>query len=788
MSAKLLKYQANSSMSKITKQVFRLIVLVFITASCQKQPIRHFEIRDGQFYLENETIQLICGEMHYPRIPQEYWRDRLQRAKAMGLNTVSAYVFWNYHERQPGVFDFDGQADLAKFVTMAHEEGLYVILRPGPYVCAEWDFGGYPSWLLKEKGMVYRSNDEKFLLACNRYINRLGKELSHLTIENGGPIIMVQVENEYGSYDDDKEYLEKLRNMILDAGFNVPLMTCDGAGQMQAGSVNGVLATVNGAVGEDIFKSVDRFSPGGPYFVAEFYPAWFDVWGTRHSYRDYKKPTQQLEWMVKNGVSVSIYMFHGGTNFEYTNGANTAYGYAPQPTSYDYDAPLGEYGNAYPKYYAFREVLQKHLHKGKPLPDVPAENPIIEIPEIVLKESAPLSDAFATRKESVHPLSMEELNQDFGYIHYETSIKKVVKGQLTIKDVRDYAVVLLNGKQIGSLDRRHRQSTVDIEVTEVPAKLEIIVENVGRVNYGSDILNNRKGITEKVSINGEELVKWVITPLPLYKAPVDDYTYVAKEITGQPAFHKATFQLAKTGDTFLDLSNFGKGAVWINGRSLGKFWNIGPQQTLYVPAPWLKKGDNELVVFALEDTGARKLSALKQPILDHLGVDKNEKQRPKRSNDKIPQLDAGDVVLKAEMLKQMGWQAFQFKNTITLRHLALQTLSSYDDALSCLSELDVLDEHGKPMTKDTWKVVYANSEEEMANEGFADYLIDGDLGTYWHSDWHKEGDQHPHTVIIDLGEISNASGLRLRHRNVTQAGVVKDFKVYARPQFFLFNN
>ena len=764
------------------------VLTILMMSSCLTSRSKRFEIKQGQFYLDNKDIQLICGEMHYPRIPQEYWRDRLKRAKAMGINTVSAYVFWNYHERQSGVFNFEGQADLAKFIKMAKEEGLYVILRPGPYVCAEWDFGGYPSWLLKEEGMVYRSNDERFLAACERYINRLGEELSSLTIENGGPILMVQVENEYGSYADDKVYLSRLRDMIINAGFNVPLMTCDGAGQMEAGHVEGALPTVNGAVGEDIFKSVDRFTPGGPYFVAEFYPAWFDVWGTKHSYRDYKRPTEQLEWMVKNGVSVSIYMFHGGTNFDYTNGANTAYGYAPQPTSYDYDAPLGEYGNAYPKYYAFREVLQKHLYKDEPLPEVPMENPIIEIPELKLDKSASLEQAYCGRTESDRPLSMEDLNQDFGYIHYETTINEAVKGQLTIKDVRDYAIVLLNGKQIGSLDRRHRQTTIDIEVRDVPAKLEILVENVGRVNYGADILNNRKGITEKVSINGQELLDWTNTPLPLYKADVSGFNYTSENIISKPAFHQATFELDEIGDAFLDLSKWGKGAAWINGRSLGKYWNIGPQQTLYVPGPWLKKGQNELIIFAMEDTGVRTVKGIKQPILDQLGHDMNEKQRPERSNDKQAILDDGDIVLQAEMQKVEGWQEFHFENNVTLRHLALQTLSSFEDTYSCITELDVFDENGKPMTKDTWKVVYASSEEEMSKEGYADYLIDGDLGTYWHSDWHKEGDKHPHTVMIDLGEILNASGIRLRHRSIKQSGIVKEFRVYARPQFFLFKD
>ncbi len=755
-----------------------LFVLLQSCASSGVQTSR-FEIKEGNFYLDEQPIQLICGEMHYPRIPKEYWRDRMKRAKAMGINTVSAYVFWNYHERQPGVFDFEGQADIKRFIQIAQEEGLFVILRPGPYVCAEWDFGGYPSWLLKEEGMVYRSNDERFLQGCQNYIQRLGEELSDLTLSNGGPILMVQVENEYGSYGADKVYLGKLRDMIKEAGFNVPLMTCDGAGQMEAGRVEGTLSTVNGAVGEDIFKSVDRFHPGGPYFVAEFYPAWFDVWGTPHSYRDYKKPAEQLEWMVKNNVSVSIYMFHGGTNFDYTNGANTAYGYAPQPTSYDYDAPLGEYGNMYPKYWAFREVLQQHLYKDEQLPEVPAPNPIIEIEELVLAESASLAAAFEKTVEAEKPLCMEEMNQDFGYIHYETILNKKTKGTITIKDVRDYAVVLLNGKQVGSLDRRHRQSSMEIDVKEVPAKLEIIVENVGRVNYGADILNNRKGITEKVTIDDTELLGWKCTSLPLYKAPVVSFNYQDDDIKGQPAFHRATFTLDSIGDTFLDMSSWGKGAAWINGRSLGKFWNIGPQQTLYVPGPWLKKGQNELVVFAFEDTGARTVKGLKEPILDQLGADKNKREKSTLNYSLKPVLESGDVVLKAEMSNEQGWQEFEFDSPVTMRHLALEALSTNDGKPAGICELDVIDKDGNVLTKDTWKVVYTSSEVE--DKGFAEYIIDGNLGTQWKA---GENDQHP-CVIVDLGEITSVSGVRLRHSYYEQSGRLKELRLYGRPQFFL---
>lgn len=765
------------------KQLNYLLLLLFVLVSC-KTAGQNFEISKEAFLLDGKPIQLICGEMHYPRIPHEYWRDRIQRAKAMGINTISTYVFWNYHERQPGEFDFSGQADLARFVKIAQEEGMYVILRPGPYVCAEWDFGGYPFWLQKDKKMVYRSNDTAFLTACQRYIDRLGKELAPFTISNGGPILMVQVENEYGSYAQDKVYLGKLRDMIRNAGFNVPLMTCDGAGQMGAGQVEGTLATVNGAVGEDIIKAVDKYHPGGPYFVAEFYPAWFDVWGAKHSYRDYKKPAEQLDWMLTNKVSVSMYMFHGGTNFDYTNGANTAYGYAPQPTSYDYDAPLGEYGNITPKYRAFREVIQKHLPQGETLPEIPAENRVISFPMITLTHSAPLSAAYTERIVSAHPLTMEDVNQDFGYIHYETVINEPVQGTLLLKDLRDYAVVLMDGKQIGSLDRRHRQNKLQVDIQKAPIRLEILVENVGRVNYGSDIQNNLKGITEKVLMNGKELKGWTVSPLPLYKANVSGFEWIKKPIIDQPAFFKGTFELKQTGDCFVDTRGWGKGAVWVNGHSLGKFWNIGPHQTLYLPEPWLKKGANEIVVFEMEDTGCRTIQGLSQPILDELGKDKNASERVQRDHSKTPILDQGDQIFTNQLEKKSGWQSFSFENGRTLRHLCFESLSSFDGKHSSLSEINLIGADGKALSKDKWQVIYTSTEQ--VGEGHADQLIDGNIATYWHSQWQGTVPAFPHRVIIDLGEIQTVKGIEIRPRNPDMAGCVRAFKLYGRPQFFLF--
>ena len=759
-----------------------LMPLLFLACS----PKERIKLDGGTFNIDGKDVQLICGEMHYARIPHEYWRDRLKRARAMGLNTISVYVFWNFHESQPGEFDFSGQADVAEFVRLAQEEDLYVILRPGPYACAEWDFGGYPSWLLKEKDMVYRSKDARFLEYCERYIKALGKQLAPLTINNGGNILMVQVENEYGSYAADKEYLAALRDMIKGAGFNVPLFTCDGGGQVEAGHIDGALPTLNGVFSEDIFKIIDKYHPGGPYFVAEFYPAWFDVWGQHHSTVDYKRPAEQLDWMLGRGVSISMYMFHGGTNFWYMNGANTAGGYCPQPTSYDYDAPLGEWGNCYPKYHAFREVIQKYLPEGTVLPDVPADNPTTSFAAVELKESAPLKSAFHQTTQSENVLSMEDLGVDFGYIHYQTTINKAGKQKLIIQDLRDYAVILVNGKQVASLDRRYNQNSVLLEVPQAPAVLEILVENTGRVNYGPDIQFNRKGITNQVLWGDEKLTGWSITPLPLYKEKVSELNF-GEPVRGVPAFHKGVFNLQKKGDCFVDMSQWGKGAVWVNGKSLGRFWNIGPQQTLYVPAPWLREGENEIVVFEMEDTGNRTLQGLDHPILDSLGVDKNYQQGQRRIIQGTPILEEGDIALKATVQESNDWQQFEFPVATTLRHFCIETLSSYtDDNQACISEVELLDDKGQAIDKTKWEVVYVSSELSDKNLGVGENLYDGDVSSFWHTD-PTVGSAHPHQIIIDMKEIYKVSALRVKVREGSfLSGKVKDIQLYTRPQFFLF--
>lgn len=759
-----------------------LLLLLLLPLVCQGQGKQdRFEIKDGKFMLEGKSIQLICGEMHYPRIPREYWEDRIIRAKAMGLNTISAYVFWGFHERTEGVFDFKGQADIAEFVKLAKKHDMFVLLRPGPYVCAEWDYGGYPSWLMQKKDMRIRSRDPKFLDLCSKYLKKLGEQLAKYSINNGGNIIMVQVENEYGSYSNDKVYLDGLRRGILDAGFNAPLMTCDGGGQMEAGFLEGTLPTVNGAVGDDIIKRVDKFQKGGPYFVAEFYPAWFDVWGKRHSRVDLKNPNSQLDWMLKNNVSVSIYMFHGGTNFGYTNGANNSNGYEPQPTSYDYDAPMGEWGNAYPKYMAFRETIQKYTKT--PLIDVPANNPCIAIDEIKLTASAPLSSVFGGRTvQSDSTLTMEELGQDFGYIHYSTTIDR--GGKLVIRDLRDYAVIMLDGVQIGSLDRRFLQNSIMIPTVNKPSKLEILVENVGRVNYGSELLHNRKGITDEVLIDGKAIHGWQITPLPLYNETFAKVQFTDAQVVGQPAFHSGVFTIDKLGDTFLDMRGFSKGAVWVNGHSIGKYWSVGPQQTLYVPAPWLKKGKNKIIVFEMEPTATRAFGSLAEPILESLGVDKCKTGAPKRANTGAPILEIGDMVFSGTLAQSNDPQDFRFAKNSTLRHLCIEFSSSWtDDKKASLREVELLDENGKLIDRSRWSIFYVSSEDDERNKGIAENAIDLDPSTQWQS---KAG-ALPERLIIDLGEINAVSGVRLTSRTgawIDAQG--KDFKIYARPQFFLF--
>jgi beta-galactosidase len=589
------------------------------------QKAKHsFELGDSVFLLDGKPFQIISGEMHYPRIPREAWRHRMKMAKSMGLNTIGTYIFWNLHQPRKNVFDFRGQNDIVEFVKIAQEEGLWVILRPSPYVCAEWEFGGYPYWLQNTGNLKVRSMEPQYLAAYRKYIHEVGRLLAPWQVNHGGNILMIQIENEYGSYGSDKEYLEVNRKMFVEAGFDGLLYTCDPAPDLVKGHLPGLLPAVNGLDKPNEIRKLinDNHNGKGPYFIAEWYPAWFDWWGTKHHTVPAHKYTKALDSVLAAGISINMYMFHGGTTRNFMNGANYkgTTPYEPQISSYDYDAPLDEAGNATHKFYEFRNVIQKYLPQHQALPEVAAPKPAIRIPHIRFNKSIPLTAVLPTPVTSNVPASFEQLEQAYGYVLYRTKLKNAASGMLVIKDLRDYAVVMINGKIAGTLDRCKAQDSLQITLPKGTVVLDLLVENLGRINFGPYLLENKKGITKGVWLNGKELKGWQNYSLPFETPPVVNAANDnGQSITG-PVLRKAGFILERTGDTYLDMSTWGKGVVWVNGHNLGRYWNVGPQQTLYIPAEWLVKGKNELIILEMIEPGKKELSALDKPILDSLTV------------------------------------------------------------------------------------------------------------------------------------------------------------------------
>ncbi|WP_231491566.1 beta-galactosidase family protein [Pedobacter sp. Leaf170] len=609
-------------MNTLKKYIFLLVVLC-ISASVYAQNAQHsFKLSDNNFLLDDKPFQIISGEIHYPRVPKEAWRDRMKMAKAMGLNTIGTYVFWNLHEPQKGKFDFSGNNDIAAFVKIAQEEGLWVILRPSPYVCAEWEFGGYPYWLQNEKSLVVRSKQQEYLNEYKKYINAVGKQLAPLQVNHGGNILMVQVENEYGSFAADKEYLAINRKMFIEAGFDGLLYTCDPEVDIVGGHLNGLLPAINGQDNPDRVKAaINKYHNGvGPYFIAEWYPAWFDWWGTPHHTVPAEQYTGKLDSVLKAGISINMYMFHGGTTRGFMNGANykDTSPYEPQISSYDYDAPLNEAGNATEKFKQFRAVIQKHLPKDVKLTAIPAAKLAISIKPFQLDKKYYVFNNLTTGVENAKPLTFEDLKQDYGYMLYRTQITGGKKGSLKINKLRDYAIIFINGKQVGILDRRLNQDSLSLDLPSGKLQLDIFVENMGRINFGKYLLENKKGITENVSFNGAVIENWKMFSLPF--SNVEGFAKKQSTNTSNfgPTFSTGSFKLSKTGDTYLDMQNWGKGVVWVNGHNLGKYWSIGPQQTIYVPKEWLKTGDNSIQVLELLNDKAATITAIETPILNSL--------------------------------------------------------------------------------------------------------------------------------------------------------------------------
>jgi beta-galactosidase len=757
-----------------------LFACVLALTSCATQKISQathtFAIGTNDFLLDGHRLQIRCGEIHAARVPMEYWRHRLQMAKAMGLNTVCAYLFWNLHEPKPGEYVWTGQADDAEFCRIAQEEGLWVILRPGPYACAEWEMGGTPWWLLKYDDIKLRSRDPNYINAVKSYLKEVGRVLGPLQITHGGPIIMAQVENEYGFYGKDKQYMDEIRKALIDAGFDVPLFECNPPDVMRNGMLTNLFQAANfGSDPQKNFAKLRALQPQGPLICSEFYPGWFDTWGATHHYGDTQKYLGNLKYMLDAGASFSIYMAHGGTTFGLWSGCDRPF--KPDTSSYDYDAPISEAGWATPKFFATRELFAKYLLPGEKLPEPPAPNPVVSFAPVELKETAPIFENLPAAIQDETPKNMEAYDQGYGCILYRTKIPAGVAATLEAAAIHDFGYVFVDGKRIGILDRRNPNAKILLPEREKDSQLDILVEPMGRINFGPEMAD-RKGLIAPVKLGGEVLKGWEIFNLPLDARMLAGLKFTdAKPESKVPAFWRGTFTLEKAGDTFLDLRGWGKGVVWVNGICLGRFWNIGPTQTAYAPGCWLHAGTNEIVI--LDYTGPQnpEIAGLEKPILNELHPEKDfAKVRPpkvKLNLDSVTPVQTGSFAPGADT------QEIKFAAPATGKFFCLESLNAQDGKPSAaVAELDLLDTDGRTISHEGWTIAYVDSEEREQEDGSAENAIDGQTANYWHTEWGAASPDHPHHLILNLGKSQTISGFRYVPRQGEGGGRIKDYRVF----------
>lgn len=774
--------------SKLFVLFFFLCSLMFMGCSPIQKEKHTFSIGDKTILLDGKPFLIKAAEMHYTRIPAEYWEHRIQMCKALGMNTICIYAFWNIHEQKEGEFDFKGQNDIAAFCRLAQKHGMYIMLRPGPYVCSEWEMGGLPWWLLKKKDIKLRTNDAYFLERTKLFMNEIGKELADLQVSRGGNIIMVQVENEYGAYATDKEYIANIRDIVKGAGFtDVPLFQCDWSSTFQRNGLDDLVWTINFGTGANIdaqFKKLQEARPNAPLMCSEFWSGWFDHWGRKHETRDAETMVSGIKDMLDRHISFSLYMTHGGTTFGHWGGANSP-AYSAMCSSYDYDAPISEAGWATPKYYKLREMMQ-YADSAQVIPDVPAAYPVIEIPEFELKEVAPLFDNLPEPKLSEDIKPMEQFDQGWGTILYRTSLPEVKEGTtLLIDEVHDWAQVYADGKLLGRLDRRRGQNSLVLPSLQKGTRLDILVEAMGRVNFDVAI-HDRKGITNKVELLTEtdkkELKNWEVYSFPVDYDFAESKKYAEGEKLDAPAYYRATFELDRVGDVFLDMQTWGKGMVWVNGKAMGRFWKIGPQQTLFMPGCWLKKGKNEIIVLDLLGPEKATVSGLKKPILDMLRAEAPATHRTKGQN---LNLKGEKSVAVGELTAGNGWQEVKFGKTVAGRYFCLEALSAQDGKdNAAVAEFYLLDENGKPLPRQHWKIEYADSESTSWGNFTADKIYDLQESTYWST---RDGDKYPHRFVINLGEDVKVSGFRyLPRAEESYPGMIKKYKAYVKSTPFNF--
>ena len=778
-----------------------------------------FTTGDKTFLLNGKPFVVKAAELHYPRIPRAYWEHRIKMCKALGMNTVCLYVFWNIHEQQEGKFDFTGNNDVAAFCRLAQKNGMYVIVRPGPYVCAEWEMGGLPWWLLKKKDIRLREQDPYFMQRVEIFEKEVGKQLAPLTIQNGGPIIMVQVENEYGSYGKDKPYVSAIRDIVRKSGFDkVSLFQCDWSSNFLNNGLDDLTWTMNFGTGANIdqqFKRLGEVRPNAPKMCSEFWSGWFDKWGARHETRPAKDMVEGMDEMLSKGISCSLYMTHGGTSFGHWAGANSP-GFQPDVTSYDYDAPINEWGLATPKFYELQKMMAKY-NDGKKLPAVPkAPMQIIKVPEFKFTEYKPLSYGIGKEKESNVPQSFEDMDMGWGTMVYETQVPAIQGTSTLTGEFHDFAQVYVNGKYVGKIDRVKNEKSLELPAMPQGAQLTIVVEGMGRINFGRAI-KDYKGIIGNISVTsqtpyGETTITpslWTQTAIPDdYQAAVralsgksgvdkdiqeanaflqkhgkegniKDYTWMDKK----SGYYRGYFNLSKVGDTFINMEAFGKGQVYVNGHALGRFWQIGPQQTLYLPGCWLKKGKNEVIVLDVvgpKGEAGKPGSAVAPTAFcqDHPELDKLNQEKSNKHNEPGHRLDLNSdaPALKGEFKAGNGWQTIKFDKPVTGRYFAIQAESSQSgDNQIAIAEVYLQDAQGNRIDRNNWVAFYADSEKGNST---LDKMFDLQESTYWQT---EKGANFPHLGIVDMGKEVTVTAFEYLPRAEQGApGSVKGFKLYVK--------
>ena len=774
----------------IFKHLALAALLLAATASMQaaSKP-GTFTTGNKTFLLNGKPFVVKAAEVHYPRIPRPYWEHRIQMCKALGMNTVCIYVFWNIHEQKEGQFDFTGNNDVAEFCRIAQKNGMYVIVRPGPYVCAEWEMGGLPWWLLKKKDIKLRERDPYFMERVKIFEQKVGEQLAPLTIQNGGPIIMIQVENEYGSYGEDKPYVSEIRDCLRSIyGKELSLFQCDWSSNFEKNGLDDLTWTMNFGTGANIndqFRRLGELRPNAPQMCSEFWSGWFDKWGARHETRPAKDMVEGMDEMLSKGISFSLYMTHGGTSFGHWAGANSP-GFAPDVTSYDYDAPINEYGHATPKFWELRKMMEKY-NDGKKMPAVPkAPMPIITIPKFELKTFAEL--LLAPGKEDRGALkTFEEMDMGWGMMLYSTTLPDIPTQSVLTAEMHDFAQVFINGEYIGKVDRVKNEKSLTLPPVKKGQKLLILVEGMGRINFGRAI-KDFKGIVGDVTISAEvdnNEVTW--KPREWWQCATDDSYETAVNTLRLTAnsnlntapeytkrgYYRGYFTLKKVGDTFLNFETWGKGQVWVNGHAMGRIWSIGPQQTLYVPGCWLKKGKNEIIVLDIVGPKEAVVWGQAEPELNKLQLEKSNKHN--NIGDK-PDLNSATPVAAGAFKAGNGWQTIQFGKTVKGRYLAIECLSTQkDNDRVAIAELYLQGLDGKRISREPWKTKYANSEDEGGNH-LGDKVFDLQESTYWQT---EKGASAPHLLVIDLGSEQTVRGLEYLPRAEQGApGSVKNFKIY----------